>query len=151
MLFTIRSFHKGIKYECSECKKLFTSKENLELHQKATHDVGNDIDQDFEHIVQDPNFESKHHLSEGDDISSTLDHVLTEEQHSNKLPNNSSDSQKNFSCDQCEKLFETKEMHDLHLKMAHDRDKLFICTSCNKNFTQQAALKHHLSIHEVKK
>lgn len=145
-----KSFHKGIKYECSECKKLFTNKENLELHQKTTHDVGND-NQDFEHIVQDPNFESKHHLSEGDDISSTLDHTLTEEQHSNKLPNNSSDSQKNFSCDQCEKLFETKEMHHLHLKMAHDRDKLYICTICNKNFTQQAALKHHLSIHERNK
>ncbi|XP_068986699.1 zinc finger protein 568-like isoform X1 [Bombus flavifrons] len=144
-----KSFHKGIKYECSECKKLFTSKENLELHQKATHHIGDDVNQDFEHIVEDSTFESKR-LSEENNISNTLDHALTEEQHTNNS-NNSSDSQKNVPCEHCEKLFETKEMYDLHLKMAHERDKLFICTICNKNFTQQAALKHHMSIHERNK
>lgn len=143
-----KSFHKGIKYECSECKKLFTNKENLGLHQKATHHIGNDINQEFEHAVQDSSLESKHHLSGEDNISNVIDHVLTEEQHTNKFSNNSSDYQKNFSCEQCKKLFETKEAYELHVKVVHDHDKLFICTICNKNFTQQTALKHHMSIHE---
>ncbi|XP_043791860.1 zinc finger protein 62 homolog [Apis laboriosa] len=143
-----KSFHKGIKYECSECKKLFTNKENLGLHQKATHHIGNDINQEFEHIVQDSSLESKRHLSGEDNISNVIDHVLTEEQHTNKFSNNSSDYQKNFSCEQCKKLFETKEAYELHVKVVHDHDKLFICTICNKNFTQQTALKHHMSIHE---
>ncbi|OAD56631.1 hypothetical protein WN48_03092 [Eufriesea mexicana] len=141
-----KSFHKGIKYECSECKKLFTSKENLELHQKATHHTGDDTNQDFD-INQDSSLESKRHLSE-DNISNVLDQALTEEQDTNKFSNCSNDIQKNFSCEQCKKLFETKEAYDLHLKMVHDHDKLFICTICNKNFTQQTALKHHMSIHE---
>ncbi|PBC27322.1 zinc finger protein 184 isoform X1 [Apis cerana] len=143
-----KSFHKGIKYECSECKKLFTNKENLGLHQKATHHIGNDINQEFEHAMQDSSLESKRHLSGEDNISNVIDHVLTEEQYTNKFSNNSNDYQKNFSCEQCKKLFETKEAYELHVKVVHDHDKLFICTICNKNFTQQTALKHHMSIHE---
>ncbi|CAK9807419.1 Zinc finger protein 585A [Anthophora plagiata] len=146
-----KSFHKGIKYECSECKKLFTNKENLKLHQKAAHHTEDGINQNFEHIIQESNLESKRHLSGEDNISSVLDHTLTEEQSTNKFSNNYNDSQKNYSCEQCDKLFETKETYDLHLKMVHEYDKLFICSICNKNFAQQTALKTHMSIHEKNK
>ncbi|XP_017788534.1 PREDICTED: zinc finger and SCAN domain-containing protein 2-like [Habropoda laboriosa] len=145
-----KSFHKGTKYECSECKKLFTNKENLKLHQKTTHHTEDGTNQNFEHIVQDSNLEPKCHLS-GEDISNVLDHTLTEDQSTNKFSNNCDDSQKNYSCKQCDKLFETKETYDLHLKMVHEFDKLFICSICNKNFSQQTALKNHMSIHEKNK
>lgn len=39
-----RDSHKGIKFECTQCKKHFTSKENLALHQKATHHSLNPVE-----------------------------------------------------------------------------------------------------------
>lgn len=148
----IRSFHKGIKYECSECKKFFTSKENLELHQKTTHPAVDDTIQNIENTVQDSSHDSKRALSEEDnDIPNVLNHALSEDEHTSKFSNHSDNSEKTFSCDQCEKLFDTKENYDTHLKNVHECDKSFICTICDKNFTQQTALKNHMSIHEVMK
>ncbi|XP_076390311.1 uncharacterized protein LOC100874963 isoform X2 [Megachile rotundata] len=144
-----KSFHKGIRYECSECKKLFTNKENLELHQKTTHHTGNGVYQNLEHI-QESDVESKRQVPEEDQVSNVLEPTLSEEQDMSKFSNNS-DSQKSFSCEQCDKLFETKQAYDLHLKMAHERDKLFVCTICSKSFSQQTALKAHMSIHEKQK
>ncbi|XP_043264633.1 zinc finger and SCAN domain-containing protein 2-like isoform X1 [Colletes gigas] len=147
-----KSFHKGIKYECLECKKLFTSKENLGLHQKATHHTGDDINESFEHDVQDPSPESKQPLSEEDrNITEVLKSPLSEKRCVNKFSNISSSSQKALLCEQCDKLFETKEAYDLHLKTDHEREKLFICTICNKSFTQQIALKAHMPIHDRNK
>ncbi|XP_076545050.1 uncharacterized protein LOC117604279 isoform X1 [Osmia lignaria lignaria] len=144
-----KSFHKGIRYECSECKKLFTNKENLELHQKTTHHTGDSMYQKLEHI-QESDSESKRHYPEEEHVSNVLEQTLPEEHDTNRSSENS-DSQKTFSCEQCDKLFETKQTCDLHLKMVHERDKLFICTICSKSFTQQTALKTHMAIHEKNK
>ncbi|XP_043276637.1 zinc finger protein 41-like [Venturia canescens] len=38
-----KSFHKGIKFQCSECKKQFTNRENCALHQKTTGHSGEGI------------------------------------------------------------------------------------------------------------
>lgn len=146
----IRSFHKGIKYECLECKKLFTSKENLGLHQKTTHHIGDGISQSLEHDTQDPSSESRY--PETEEIENSTDDIeptLTEKPNVNTFSSNSNDSQKDFSCEHCDKLFETKQAYDLHLKMAHEREKLFMCTVCDKSFSQQTALKTHMAIHEV--
>ncbi|XP_026668482.1 zinc finger protein 287-like isoform X4 [Ceratina calcarata] len=146
-----KSFHKGIKYECFECKKLFTSKENLELHQKSVHHSGDDANKDVNNTVQDSSTNPKRHLSEDNNMPDVLDQTLNEEQHTNKFSNNIDDSEKNISCEQGEKSFETKEANDLHLKVAQEQDKSFVCTICNKSFSQQAALKNHISVHEKNK
>ncbi|XP_076176968.1 uncharacterized protein LOC143151563 isoform X3 [Ptiloglossa arizonensis] len=147
-----KSFHKGIKYECLECKKLFTSKENLGVHQKATHHTGGDINESFEHDIQNPSSESKQPLSEEDhNIADILEPSLSERRCLNKFSNISGNSQKTLSCEQCDKLFKTEQAYNLHLKMVHEREKLFICTICNKSFSQQTALKTHMPIHDRSK
>ncbi|XP_076234938.1 uncharacterized protein LOC143179528 isoform X2 [Calliopsis andreniformis] len=147
-----KSLHNGIKYECSECKKLFTSKENLGLHQKTTHHTGDSITQSLEHDTQDPSSEPKYPMTEeNDNDTDALESTLSEKQNINTFSNNSDDSQKAFSCEQCDKSCETKQAYDLHLKVAHEHEKLFVCTVCNKSFSQQTALKTHMSMHEKNK
>lgn len=34
--YIFRSFHKGVKFECTACHKRFSTKENFELHQKVS-------------------------------------------------------------------------------------------------------------------
>ena len=147
-----KSFHKGIKYECLECKKLFTSKENLALHQKTTHHTGDIINQSLEHDIQDSSSESKYPVpEENHNGADVIESTVSEEQHINTFSNNSNDSEKTVPCDQCDKLFETKQAYELHLKMVHEREKVFMCTICSKSFSQQTTLKTHMTIHERNK
>ncbi|XP_031837954.1 uncharacterized protein LOC116429307 isoform X2 [Nomia melanderi] len=147
-----KSFHKGIKYECTECKKLFTSKDNLSLHQKTSHHAEDSNAQIIEHSVQDFNSKLKHSLSEEDHrVTDILEPTSSEETNINKLSDVSDHPQKTFSCEQCDKCFENMQAYDSHVKTVHQCEKLFRCTICNKNFTQQLALKAHMSIHEKNK
>ncbi|XP_015431124.1 PREDICTED: zinc finger and SCAN domain-containing protein 2-like [Dufourea novaeangliae] len=147
-----KSFHKGIKYECSECKKLFTSKENLGLHQKTSHHTGDGDSESVEHNIQDSTSKLNHPSSEEDDkVTNILEPILSEEQHVKKLSSMSDNAQKTLSCEQCDESFETIQSHDLHVKMVHECKELYLCTICNKSFTQQSVLKTHMLIHEKNK
>ncbi|XP_076298916.1 uncharacterized protein LOC143217987 isoform X1 [Lasioglossum baleicum] len=138
-----KSFHKGIKYECSECKKLFTSKENLSLHQKASHHDGSS-EQNVEDL-KSPSSEENHR------VANALEPSSSEEPNITKLSDASDHVQKTFSCEQCDNSFESMQAYNSHIKMDHQCEKLFSCTVCNKDFTQQSALKAHMSIHERNK
>ncbi|XP_033337683.2 uncharacterized protein LOC117226972 isoform X1 [Megalopta genalis] len=143
-----KSFHKGIKYECSDCKKLFTNKENLSLHQKANHHDG--CSQSIEQNVQEAKLKSPS-SEEVHRVENTLESPSPEEPNISKLSDTSDHAQKLFSCEQCDKSFESIQDYDSHTKLDHQCEKLFLCTVCNKNFVQQSALKVHMLIHERNK
>nr|XP_033337683.1 zinc finger protein 62 homolog isoform X1 [Megalopta genalis] len=143
-----KSFHKGIKYECSDCKKLFTNKENLSLHQKANHHDG--CSQSIEQNIQEAKLKSPS-SEEVHRVENTLESPSPEEPNISKLSDTSDHAQKLFSCEQCDKSFESIQDYDSHTKLDHQCEKLFLCTVCNKNFVQQSALKVHMLIHERNK
>ncbi|XP_078042216.1 uncharacterized protein LOC144472755 isoform X2 [Augochlora pura] len=143
-----KSFHKGIKYECSDCKKLFTSKENLSLHQKANHHDG--CSQNIEQNIQEAKLKSPS-PEEIHGVENTLESPSPEEPNISKLSDTSDHAQKLFSCEQCDRSFESMQDFDSHTKLDHQCEKLLVCTVCNKNFAQQSALKAHMLIHERNK
>lgn len=122
----------------------------MNLHQKTSHHAGDNNAQIIEHNVQEFTSKLKHPLSEEDHrVTDILEPTSSEETSINKLSDVSDHVQKTFSCEQCDKSFETMQACESHIKMVHQCEKLFRCTICNKNFTQQLALKAHMSIHEV--
>lgn len=123
----------------------------MALHQKTTHHTGDIINQSLEHDIQDSSSESKYPVpEENHNGADVLEPTVSEERHINTFSNNSNDSEKTVPCDQCDKLFETKQAYELHLKMVHEREKVFMCTICSKSFSQQTTLKAHMTIHEVR-
>lgn len=156
MFLNYRSFHKSVKYECRECKKLFTNKDNFALHQKMTQHTGCCITEisDEHDNHQNQMVENKHSISnnmlfhETKDLGSTFINeqnmeIVTET--SDKNIGNNSD----IMCGKCEKTFQTKESYELHVKIIHENEKPFICNICNKSFAYQTNLKGHMLTHEV--
>ncbi|XP_066992566.2 uncharacterized protein [Anabrus simplex] len=109
-----KSYHKGVKFECSTCNKRFTSREHFELHQTTTGHAG-------EGIIEG--------LEDGKDI--------LELSTKNRYP-----------CDQCDKTFQTKQSHEVHLKAIHEGQKPFSCEVCGKTFAYHNSIKAHMLIHE---
>ncbi|XP_043677255.1 zinc finger protein 347-like isoform X1 [Vespula pensylvanica] len=153
-----KSFHKSVKYECRECKKLFTNKDNFALHQKMTQHTGCGITEisDEHDNHQNQMVENKHSISnnmlfhETKDLGSTFINeqnmeIVTET--SDKNIGNNSD----IMCGKCEKTFQTKESCELHEKIIHENEKPFICNICNKSFAYQTNLKGHMLTHEGNK
>lgn len=128
-----RNFHKNIKYECTECKTLFDSKENLALHQKATQhqSSSNSTEENIE--VEEP-FEGLETQSSEQDASTTI-----KEDSSSAI----------YMCEKCDKHFESKQEYELHMKLVHELQR-FTCNVCDKAFTNQSNLKMHMTTHEVR-
>ncbi|KAL2718806.1 zinc finger protein 3-like [Vespula squamosa] len=155
-----KSFHKSVKYECRECKKLFTNKDNFALHQKMTQHTGCGIteisdehDNHQNQIIENTNSISNNASpNETKDLKNTFTNnpnmeIVTET--SDKNVANNSDT--NIMCGQCEKTFQTKESCELHVKIIHENEKPFICNICSKSFAYQTNLKGHMLTHEGNK
>ncbi|XP_011175624.1 zinc finger and SCAN domain-containing protein 2 isoform X2 [Solenopsis invicta] len=124
-----KSFHKGIKHECTQCKKLFDTKENLVLHQQTTQHNSNSAEKNVE--AQ----ESRETLSPQPGTSTM------------KLQDEMARDSKStiYKCEKCDKQFELKREYELHIKV-HEQPE-FICNICNKTFTNQSDLKMHVTTH----
>lgn len=153
-----RSFHKSIKYECNECKKLFTNKDTFVLHQKINQHMGcgiteisNEHDNHQNKVVENTNLVSNNALpNETKDSGNTPTNnqnieIVTETPDKNVTNN----PNKDIMCGQCEKTFQTKESYELHVKIIHESEKSFICNICNKSFSYETNLKGHMLTHEV--
>ncbi|XP_018057196.1 PREDICTED: zinc finger protein 189-like isoform X5 [Atta colombica] len=125
-----KSFHKGIKHECIQCKKLFDSKDNLALHQKMTQ---------HNSISSEENVETQefHEHSPEQNIS-TMKLDITEDSR-NMI----------YICKRCDKQFGMKQEYELHMRVVHEQQE-FTCNICDKNFTNQSDLKTHMTTHNGK-
>lgn len=171
-----KSFHKTLKYECMDCKKQFSTKENLSTHQKVDSHLGEKIVaiNDKENILKDSPDESEktdlldtHELSESDPISTDVQNepgFITDEENDNNTNNVANENidifdstneiqdltSKEFSdslqCDRCHKHFQSKNNLETHVKVVHLGEKPFICEICNKAFAYQSSLKGHQEI-----
>ncbi|CAL1689498.1 unnamed protein product [Lasius platythorax] len=128
-----KSFHKDIKNECTQCKMLFDSKENLALHQKTTQHSSNPVEGNTE--VQEP-----------------LERLETQnaEQDASKVTIKEDISDVIYMCERCDKHFESKQEYELHMRVMHELQR-FTCNVCNKDFTNQSNLKMHMTTHEQTK
>ncbi|XP_029164724.1 zinc finger protein 567-like isoform X2 [Nylanderia fulva] len=128
-----KNFHKSIKYECTQCKTLFDSKENLALHQKTAQHSSNPAEENIE--VQE-SFEKLETQSSEQDYSTT---TMKEDS-----------SAAIYMCERCDKHFESKQEYELHMKLVHELQR-FTCNVCNKAFTNQSNLTMHMATHEQTK
>jgi len=128
-----RNFHKGIKYECAQCKDFFDTKENLELHQKTA-----------QHNLNPIEGSAEVHLS--------LEKIETQNEEQNILtaPSEVTDDSNDVihKCEKCDKQFESKQKYELHVRVMHELQK-FTCNVCNKTFLHQSNLKMHMASHGV--
>ncbi|XP_066593570.1 uncharacterized protein [Prorops nasuta] len=158
-----KSFHKGVKYECTECKKLFSNKENFALHQKTTQHTGTSIVEITEKLKENENIQETLNEINGtipkiDEnleeilIVSSMSEEIQDNPQSNVINNENSDIttdvNKTFTCDLCAKQFPAKEILDLHIKNVHEAEKPFTCNICNRSFALETNLKGHLLKHE---
>lgn len=126
-----RSLHKDNKYECTQCKTLFDSKDNLMLHQKTTQHSSSPVEENTE--MQEP-LERLEIQSIEQDTST----AMIKEDSSNTI----------HMCEKCDKHFELKQEYELHMRVVHELQK-FTCNVCNKDFTNQSNLKMHMNTHKV--
>lgn len=121
-----KSFHKSGKHECTQCKKQFDSKDNLELHQKTQHN-SNPTKENIE--AQEP-----HETPSTEQSASTVTLEIA-----------GGSRNANYKCESCDKQFGLKQEYELHMKV-HEQQE-FICNTCNKTFTSQSDLKTHMTTH----
>ncbi|XP_036149519.1 zinc finger and SCAN domain-containing protein 2 isoform X2 [Monomorium pharaonis] len=123
-----KSFHKGIMNECTQCKKVFDSKENLILHQETQHNSNSaeeNVDAQESHEpqnLQPSNSTMKLH----DEIARDSTSII-------------------YKCEKCDKQFELKQEYELHIRV-HEQPEI-TCSTCNKTFTSQSDLKTHMTTH----
>ncbi|XP_043504113.1 PR domain zinc finger protein 5-like isoform X1 [Polistes fuscatus] len=156
-----KSYHKSLKYECRECKKLFTNKDNFSLHQKMSQHTGcsiTEINDEHDNNHQKPLIENTNTISNNASPNETknLGITLTNNQNVEVVTetldkNVANNPDIKILCGQCEKPFSTKESYELHVKIVHENEKLFFCNICNKSFAYQTNLKGHLLTHEGNK
>jgi len=71
-----------------------------------------------------------------------------------KASRHGEDYERNFTCDQCEKIFKTKQILNRHKKQQHVKKFILdeFCELCGKRFAFKKKLKLHLmSVHKVEK
>ena len=58
-------------------------------------------------------------------------------------------TEKDFACDQCEKVFSRNQHLQAHIAAIHEENSRFECKECKKRFTISHNLKRHMeSVHE---
>uniref|UniRef100_A0A6V7I3C8 C2H2-type domain-containing protein n=1 Tax=Bracon brevicornis TaxID=1563983 RepID=A0A6V7I3C8_9HYME len=151
-----KSFHKDEAYECGECKKQFTSEENVKLHQEKTGHSGMLIIKNNAE-GQSVQLESRRENGDkeaGSEIENTeaLEESFSSQEamEESSAPTKNQPSQLksvNFQCDECGETLGTKAACEEHVK-THSAEKPFICTICNKLFISETSFKTHTATHE---
>lgn len=137
-----RAVHlKMREYKCNDCGQNFAQKSNMLNHQKVVHAkvVTSKVETDQSVEVAAfpcPNcnkrFTRRHNMTT---------HIQTVH-----------DGQKPFKCTSCTLSFGLKVILKKHVKALHSEStndqSLFLCTICNKKFTQKSNLSTHIQLHD---
>jgi uncharacterized Zn-finger protein len=144
-----KSFHKTIRYECTECQNQFSTKENLALHQKTLSHVGekiNEINEVDKNIKNYPHKAINLELVNMVEPSTTIATSLT------SLPNNDvktlntveSSELKDIGTENQEDACRLEELsQDSESK---DTNNVFKCDKCNKHFQSKNNLEAHVKV-----
>ncbi|XP_011506078.1 PREDICTED: zinc finger protein 761-like isoform X1 [Ceratosolen solmsi marchali] len=146
-----KSFHKTIKYECTECHNQFSNKENLAFHQKTLSHTGEKITEinDVEkNIKTDPhkaiNLELVNMIEPSTSLTTSLTslHSINPDIKSlNTLENNELKVigvENQVAACREEELSQDSE--------SKDTDNIFKCDKCNKHFQSKNNLETHVKV-----
>ncbi|GLV38931.1 crooked legs [Carabus blaptoides fortunei] len=123
-----KTFHKGVRYECTTCNVLFNSRIELNEHHTLLNHSGEGIVESLNNVIAD-----EQELEQ--DLESKQEPISPEHK---------------YPCEQCDKAFMSKQSYEVHVKAIHQGQKPFQCEKCDKTFAYQASLKGHMTSHEQK-
>ncbi|XP_049774994.1 zinc finger protein 599-like [Schistocerca cancellata] len=173
--FLHKSFHKGVKYECTECQKRFSCKEYIELHQKQTGHTGEGIVEGLEDGENeehpelkletkftcehcDKAFMTKHSyemhikaIHEGikpyvcEVCGKTFAYANSIKTH--MAIHEEPKSDKGIPCEICGKTFNHTSSLIYHREADHNNGRRFVCNKCGKGFKHKQLLQRHQLVH----
>ncbi|XP_012262840.2 zinc finger protein 62 homolog isoform X2 [Athalia rosae] len=147
-----KSFHKGVKYECLECKKQFTNRDNFGLHQKTSGHTGEGIIEN--QVDNEVRSQGSSIAEEGANIVTGVSREV-QDTVGEVLPIDEGapleDDGQVTECEQCQKQFPSRQSYEVHAKMVHQEEKPYTCNLCNKTFAYHTSLKGHMLAHEANK
>ncbi|XP_034945339.1 zinc finger and SCAN domain-containing protein 2-like isoform X1 [Chelonus insularis] len=158
-----KSYHKNMKYECSECNKIFTNVDNFNLHQKTTGHSG-EIIKNFESTNTQMQVKPVSNKPEifSETSKSTIEKFTTDEIEKNENEadynidevddkSEPKDELESIECSQCNITFHLKDDYEIHMKEIHLLEKPYVCTICDKSFIFHSSLKGHVLTHDTNK
>ena len=121
----IQDVHGNIRYNCDTCNKQFSSNRTLKLHIISVHEKVR-----FDCEKCDKSFSRKTYLNAH--LKSVHENMITI-----------------YNCDKCDKMFTKKSNLNLHIKTIHHNVQ-YVCDICGKNFSggKDSIVRHIKSVHE---
>ncbi|KAK7790121.1 hypothetical protein R5R35_006488 [Gryllus longicercus] len=168
-----KSYHKGVKYECSDCNKRFTSRETFELHQKTTGHSGEGIIEGLEDgkDVMELPAKNRFPCSQCDKTFQTKQsyEVHLKAIHEGQKPficeicskmfayhnslkahmtvHEEQRTEKGYPCEVCGKTFNHPSSVIYHKEAEHNNGRRFVCNKCGKGFKHKQLLQRHQLVH----
>ena len=119
--YHIMAVHEQVRLKCDECEKKFSNPNSLQVHINTCHKGQRAICQ----------YCSK-------EVSYLKGHIA---QHH--------EQEKKFSCNKCEKSFQSKYLLRRHSEVVHEGLKNYKCDKCSKTFSDAGNMRKHIAcVHE---
>ncbi|XP_075213479.1 uncharacterized protein LOC142319743 isoform X2 [Lycorma delicatula] len=170
-----KSFHMGVKFECEECKKRFTTKENFDLHQKVLGHSGEGIVKELDEGSGDGSKEVESGgklpcaICEKTFMSKQSYEIHLKAVHEGQKPfvcnicnkgfgyqnslkchvltHHESNNVRGFPCDICGKRLNHPSSVIYHKEAEHNNGRRFVCDTCGKGFKHKQLLQRHQLVH----
>ena len=174
-----RNYHKGLKYQCLECKKQFSNKENCALHQKTTGHKGEGIiekmleanEEEIDEISKvSENLNSEEQCAEQSSpeklapiaseeenyeemvkVDDSMEISDYDESKPTEVPETEISAQEEDQKAKCEACDKDfSSAENFETHLKSVHSGSHVCTVCNKRLANQASLREHSLTHEVK-
>ncbi|XP_034838109.1 oocyte zinc finger protein XlCOF6-like isoform X5 [Maniola hyperantus] len=145
--------HKTGSFECSECNKVFQTRDRMRSHMKAVHKYKNMpnkcgvCNERFRsNKLKDQHLVTVHGMSPVIRKCSACDQTFTSQNLLRLHTKRFHLMERRFKCTECEMTFFAKNQLQYHM-LKHTGRKDFQCDVCMKWFTRKSVLKEHMRIH----